>query len=481
MSRFPNELWLEICTYLPLEALRNLSSTHRALYALTRVLGFTEFKLYPYPYDYNPPQALLEAALERLEFWFSPKVAPHVRSCTARYNVSRWQGSPVMNDDKVPHVLVNSFFERLPKLTGLQRLCTDRIQWTQLGIVNLCALSALTHLEFSGALIAYGERINPASLTLRVSTFITHYDFSMNDIWISLLSRDTLRELNLYHPHALAKPGVLPFPDVHKFSVNELPMRAVDTLAMCAKFPALRVLVSDYRPVLRNMTPAQTTEIFPVLERYTGSYLNLHIFAHRTTLTHITLDSGFPFRNVLTELQGVVSLPNITSLTARFTSAAPSMASEDYFGEDELDALFTLFPRLTVLELTLMPDAEEDGGFASQPSTFLRMLPANAHLPNTLKSLSLEWDFPFEYGSTDSAKGNDPAAPDPANIPHFTALLPELVARCPGLTDVYLDGYHFLFVWWEVGWKAEAYSYDDAETLRAKRTELRWGPPVLLS
>ncbi|KAJ6613039.1 hypothetical protein B0H10DRAFT_1951836 [Mycena sp. CBHHK59/15] len=257
MNRFPNELWLEICTHLPLEALRNLSSTHRALYALTRVLGFTEFKLYPYPYDYNPP-ALLEAPLERLDFWFSPKVAPHVHSCTARYNVSRWQGSPVMNDDEVPHVLVNSFFERLPKFTGLQRLYTDRIQWTQLGIVNLCALSALTHLEFSGSQIACGERINPASLTLRISTFITSYDFSMIDIWISLLSRNTLCELTLSHPHALAKPGVLPFPHVHKLSVNELPIRTMDTLAMCAKFPTLRVLVSDYLAVLRNMTPAQT-------------------------------------------------------------------------------------------------------------------------------------------------------------------------------------------------------------------------------
>ncbi|KAJ6626429.1 hypothetical protein B0H10DRAFT_1999159 [Mycena sp. CBHHK59/15] len=472
MNRFPNELWLEICTHLPLEALRNLSSTHRALYALTRVLGFTEFKLYPYPYDYNPP-ALLEAALERLDFWFSPKVAPHVHSCTARYNVSRWQGSPVMNDDEVPHVLVNSFFERLPKFTGLQRLYTDRIQWTQLGIVNLCALSALTHLEFSGSQIACGERINPASLILRVSTFITSYDFSMIDIWISLLSRDTLCELTLSHPHALAKPGVLPFPHIHKLSVNELPIRTMDTLAMCAKFPTLRVLVSDYLAVLRNMTPAQTSEIFPVLERYTGSYRNLHIFAQRTTLTHITLESGFPFCNILMELQGVVSLPNITSLTARFASAAPSAASENSFGKAEIDALFTLFPRLTVLKLTLMPDAEEDGGFAPQPTSFLRMLPAHALLPNTLQSLSLEWDFPFEYGSTGSAKGNDPAAPDPRDIPHFTALLPALVARFPGLTAVYLDGYHFLF--------AEADSYDDAEALRAMRNEFKCGPPVLLS
>ncbi|KAJ7710640.1 hypothetical protein B0H17DRAFT_4069 [Mycena rosella] len=217
-SQFPNELWLEICALLPPEALRNLSSTHCALYALARPLGFTESKLDPYPVHYIPPKARLDAALERPEFWSSPKIAPHVRSCTAQYNVSIWQMLERYYHSGPP-VLVDAFLERLSRFTGLQRLQTDGIRWTQLGIVNLCALPALTHLKSSADHVADGERINSGSLTLHVSTFTTHYD-NMNDIWISLLSRDSLRSLDLFSPCILAEPGVLPFPHVHTLSVN---------------------------------------------------------------------------------------------------------------------------------------------------------------------------------------------------------------------------------------------------------------------
>lgn len=134
------------------------------------------------------------------------------------------------------------------------------------------------------------------------------------------------------------------------------------------------------------------------------------------------------------------------------------------------------------------------------------MLAASPFLPSTLQSLSLDWDFPFEYGSTDSAQGNDPASPAPGDIPDFSGnsgLRNRLIARCPGLNYIFLDGYHFLFVWWKTSWvwEATAHSYggfgsqnllaglplifgcltDDAEVLRAKKTERKFGPPVLLS
>ncbi|KAJ6559562.1 hypothetical protein B0H19DRAFT_1260271 [Mycena capillaripes] len=134
--RFPNELWLEVIAQLPPDALRNLSSTHRALSGLARSLGFTEFKLYPYPYDLQPPKAQIDDALQRLSFYSSPKTAPHVRSCTARCDSQRWRGSAQVDDTGSTHILMNAFFERLPKFTGLQRLYADRIQFTQIGLAN---------------------------------------------------------------------------------------------------------------------------------------------------------------------------------------------------------------------------------------------------------------------------------------------------------------------------------------------------------
>ncbi|KAJ7838210.1 hypothetical protein B0H14DRAFT_1089448 [Mycena olivaceomarginata] len=478
-DRFPNELWLRVLSHLPPDALRSLSSTRRTLHALARPLGFTEFKLYPYPYEYRPPKAQIDDALARLDFWSSSRIASHVRTCTARFSPQMWQqGSELVEDSAgAPHVLMNAFFERLPTFKKLQRLYTDRIQFTQTGIANLCALPALTHAEFLACTVAAGERIDVEGLGLRVESFITRYDEQMNDLWVSLLSRDTLGKLDLSDLTAVAKPAAQPFPHVHTLTVTELPPRIGDTLAILTKFPGVRTFSSDYRAVLRNLTPPQASSIFPVLEEYTGPYENLHIFVQRSTLTHITLDTGYPFRNLLTELQNVNTLPNITSLTARFTSSAQAV-----FGGAELDTLFMMFPRLTALQLTIMPDAEEDGGFTPQATALLPTLAASPLLPYTLHSLSLAWDFPFTYGSTDSAQGNDPAPPDSSAIPGFHDMRGALVGRCPGLRYIFLDGYHFLFMWWtDEGWEASAQSFDEAEVLRAQHSERKYGPPVLIS
>ncbi|KAF7348858.1 hypothetical protein MVEN_01405900 [Mycena venus] len=426
-TTFPNELWLAIFSHLPPDALRNLSSTRRALYDIARPLGFTELKLQPYPYDMQPPKAQLDDALEHLRFYSSPKIAPH-------------------------------------------RLYMDRTQFTQLGITNLCGLPALTHVELSACQVAPGEQLNVDALTLGIVTFITRFG-NMCNLWMSLLSRNSLRELNLYNILPLAKPDVQPFPNVHTLTVNDLPMRIWDTLTIFAKFPALRVFSTDYRGALRNLTPAQESSIFPVLQKYTGAYENLHIFIQRETLTHVTLDQSYPFRNLLAELQGVAALPNITSLKASFTTS-----SADVFERTEVDALLALFPGLTELELSLLPDAQEDGTFSPQVWTSSsRMIPTPSS-PSTLQSLSLTWDFPFQYGSTDSAAGNDPAPPASADVPDFTSLRKELTAKCPGLKYIFLDGYHFLGLWWKLrewegeegAWEASAGSYDDAEVIRAK-------------
>jgi hypothetical protein len=136
------------------DALRNFSSTHRALYGISRSLGFAEFKLYPYPYDFQPQKAQLDDALQRLDFWSSPKIAPHVHSCTARSNPQRWQGSAQL-DDGGPHILMNAFFECLPLFTGLERLDADRIQCTQMGLANLCGLLVLAHVELSECTVCW--------------------------------------------------------------------------------------------------------------------------------------------------------------------------------------------------------------------------------------------------------------------------------------------------------------------------------------
>ncbi|KAJ6486698.1 hypothetical protein C8R45DRAFT_995566 [Mycena sanguinolenta] len=455
MDLFPTELWSEVCSHLPPEARRSLSSTHRVLYDSTRPLGFSEFTLYLYPYGFQPQQWQLDDTLERLHFWTSPQIAPHVRWCFTREPKYTWQQSaaPPKRKKNRNKALISAFFERLRRFTGLERLYAHDIQFTRAGITNLCGLPALTHLELSGRTELKGEHVDPA-LTLRVASFTMTLDnHIMKKAWFSVLSRDTLRELGLYYSHVVAESDVAPFPNVHTLRMNGFP-DMINTVKIFSKFPNLRSFWNNYGDVLQELTPAQESSIFPILKEYTGTYLNLHIFVQRATLTRITLLSGLFFTDLITQLQGIIALPNIASLTVPFITSA-----EAAFGEAEIEILFSLFPNLAELQLTLIP-TERGELLAQRMISFLKMLPSSP-LPSTLHSFSLNWKF-SRYKKSDRRTVSLPPIPD------FAVLGAELIAKCPALTYIDLDGYHFLFLWRKFVREATAYTHSDAEIIRGE-------------
>ncbi|KAF8151172.1 hypothetical protein K438DRAFT_1778831 [Mycena galopus ATCC 62051] len=192
----------------------------------------------------------------------------------------------------------------------------------------------------------------------------------------------------------------------------------------------------------------------PDLQAYTGPSKNLGLFVQRTTLTHITL-SQCRFLQLVTELRGVKALPNITSLTVCF----------DFFETAGIDALFRFFPNLTKIRLTFL---EDSGEFDPEPASVVKMLPSSSILPRTLESIYLSWceSSDGEYNEEDM-----PYPPDPAELPDFARLRDTVIAKCPALTYIFLDGLHFLFEWWKSSLLVReftAYSYDEAKALRAK-------------
>ncbi|KAJ6500935.1 hypothetical protein C8R45DRAFT_1123741 [Mycena sanguinolenta] len=425
---FPTELWEEVFAHLPLAAHRRLSSTHRILYDIARPLGFAEFTLYTYPDGLHPQSAQLDDALERLRFWTSPKIAPHRARGTRNHE----------------HVLMSAFFERLPLLTGLERLAARDLRFTDIGITNLCGLPALTHLEASGETVLFQNDVDP-TLKLRVASFPMKLNHGIEEPWLSVLSHDTLRELDLISLLPLTQSGVGPFPSVHSLTTTGSPaihshimLHIVETLN---KFPNLRSFSTTDRNVLWNLTPTEESSIFPVLEEYTGAHQNLHIFGLRITLTHITLLSNPTFADFITELQGITPLPNIT-----------------FFA---ITTLFTLFPNLTELQLALLP-AEPGEVLAQRMNSFLKML-SSSPLHSTLHSLSLRWDL-SGYNGDPGTHFNSHAA----DIPDFPALRAELVAKCPALAYINFDRYHLLFLWCKTPsvWETTAYSFGDAQAIR---------------
>ncbi|KAF8142175.1 hypothetical protein K438DRAFT_1946417 [Mycena galopus ATCC 62051] len=491
--RFPDELWLEVLACLPPYGLRSLSSTSRAFHDLARPYGFTEFKLYPYPYDREPTESHLAEALERVSFWSSPKIAPHVRSCTIEGGRQPSVRLTVKNlTTKSPHILIDTFFERLPRFIGLQQLAAHNIRFTQMGVEN--GLPALTRVE----LRIYTPRFADSprgDLHYRRRQYEESLAFSAVS--------DTLQELHFPDLIPLANPGVLPFPSVHTLTVHSLPKGKLVAIVL-TKFP--RVCVFSTNSVLEGLTPSEELTILPFLKEYTGSPQNLHIFVQRVCLTHITFSTACFFHMFLAELEGVTMLPNIVALTASFRTS-----SGNGFGKAEIETLFALFPKgLNPRNFQKKKVADSNqprnndvilfpymvthhpkrvrisssnhssaklgevkvrlrGRFTDRFSnrfrrrfltenrrfsridtaSFLESLATSAFLPVSLEILSLDWAF---------SDGNNCPAPNLAEIPDF-----ELWRDY-----IFIDGYHFLFWWLKMFsvWEATAWSYDDAQILR---------------
>ncbi|KAJ6498878.1 hypothetical protein C8R45DRAFT_797285, partial [Mycena sanguinolenta] len=81
------ELWIdEIFPGLPRDTIKALSLTSEMFRDLSRPFVFAHFVFHPYAVGTErdiilPPNIMVDRALERLEFWTSTDIAPHVRSC----------------------------------------------------------------------------------------------------------------------------------------------------------------------------------------------------------------------------------------------------------------------------------------------------------------------------------------------------------------------------------------------------------------
>ncbi|KAK6977209.1 hypothetical protein R3P38DRAFT_2666855 [Favolaschia claudopus] len=455
--RLANELWYEIFAFLPPAAIRNLSSTDRDFHSIVRPFGFSKYHVVPHSHTHKPPTAHLERSLQRLDFYSSEKIAPHVHSCVVK--VPHWlRVGQQPAEAGAPHVLMREFYDRLSLFSFLQRLELSGIQITQLGFSGICALPALKHLSLSS--VGKQGTIMAGTLTLRVKSLVTIHDFCLGGPLSHVLSPDTLEQLDFSDFNALAAPGVGPFPHVHTLKVmDDIFISGAEAQIILAKFTAVRSFCVRFNGLLQEFTPETAAGIFPVLREYAGERENLYLFIKRPTLSYIMLNPFIlsrSFEAFMSEFKHAKDMSNVKSIKATFTV-------ED-FGVVEFARIFTLFPCLTQLYLYLNPDdVGYDGSFCPEPLTLIDTLANQVSLPKTLQTLSLCWQFNYFNGR----EVPDPAKNPASDTKDFCAVRDSILACCQNLCYLYLDGYHFSYLWWkgEQVWEETTRSHEDTERL----------------
>ncbi|KAJ7116105.1 hypothetical protein C8R43DRAFT_114185 [Mycena crocata] len=141
-TRAPNELWLNIFSYLHPDAhtLLEIASTNRLFCILARSHLFAKFQFHPYISDDNdrtrlPKPHVVERAIERLNFWASGVIAPLVECEITPWKSPTRQRSTKSASTENTQMLTCLFFEKLARLTSVQILSIQDVQFTRNRVV----------------------------------------------------------------------------------------------------------------------------------------------------------------------------------------------------------------------------------------------------------------------------------------------------------------------------------------------------------
>ncbi|KAF8188469.1 hypothetical protein K438DRAFT_2019268 [Mycena galopus ATCC 62051] len=461
-DRVPNELWLNTLKNLPpypKSVISNFSLTCRNFLHLSRPQMFCELRFTPHSLDLKgallPPSAAdVDRRLERLDFFSSSEIAPFVRDC----HISVWETYDKDNSSKqslstdTPYILLEALFQRLVYFTGLQRFEAHHIHFTQAGVNNLCGLPNLSQLHLSDCPVAPGEHIEPSPHALRLSEFYLFRGSKLgqvDDYWFPMLQPDQLRVLTSNFALGRTAHALPSFNNVHTLEAIMHSPTPAQYLTIMSKFPAVRTLKLHGKG-LQPDGVAPTVAVFPLLEEYYGPHEALPFFL-ATTLRRVQTECGGA-EDLSIRIQGIQGR-NMTSLNVKIGA----------FNTTAFNKIVELLPRLTQLLITtgvsdldrmftrmvydprkLPNDVVVDGRFGDEvrtgfkPSTFFVKLASVPFLPPALERLAICWDCYDDESCFELSA---------YKVPDFPQLRDALVARCPGLTWLWLHGIYFRFEW----------------------------------
>lgn len=215
----------------------------------------------------------LQRELERLAFWSSDRIAPHVRTCY----IALFRASITL--DPVPSPFVAALFEAVSRFTNLRHLsCNFAMVMVELPALRVENLSHLETLQIHGPRLSWPNR--PTAFGIRVPNFsYTEVGIPADESRLScfaMLNPTALRCLELSAgrgrglEHFLGdKAAIAACRNLHTLRIAFKDTDFTRIHACIAPFPALRELTVELKGTFRA-DAMPSTPLAPLLDRYKG-------------------------------------------------------------------------------------------------------------------------------------------------------------------------------------------------------------------
>ncbi|KAJ7145637.1 hypothetical protein C8R44DRAFT_896735 [Mycena epipterygia] len=425
-QQIPSEIWAEIFTGLPREALLPITLAQWSFHPL-------------------PEADHIDRYLQRLQFWSSAEIAPLVRTCRVtqwppglKY-AWHWQYGTTMDN---PFILLEALFDSFPYFTNLRHLLFNDIHFTQIGMENLCLLPKLTTLEVYYCTVAE-EAVVSTLVPLHLSEFrlAQHVHRNSVDHWVPWVCAGTLRHLHIpYNERLFTRLEDHPsFPSVRLLKIDLNHETTSRDLVLISKFTGVEVLIihgslhfgDSWEP------PHLRLRDWTSLKKYTGPHQLLHLLLPIPSLRHVVIHLYDEPRVLLAELDAITS-NHVASLDAEFR----------IFDNG-------IFEKLHIkISLRMWLDAFWEA------DEFFETLIEHSPLSIDIQKLAIHWEY---VGGP--AMGFGP--------PDLNEVKEALISKHPAMKMLWIDGSEVMYLW-RKGHAAIQYAYDGKpEEAKERREDLR--------
>ncbi|KAG6852719.1 hypothetical protein C0991_009583 [Blastosporella zonata] len=381
----PNEVWGEVFGNVPLDRLPTVTLACKTFRSIGLPQIFQTFTFSPYfvdggrspqPVEVPKAEAEAEKSMEKLHFYTSASISPHVHICRIVPQVTK-SGYPDVPSK--PHVLLDAFFQLLPRFTNVNILEFHAVEFTSVAISQLALLPDITTLLLNACTLSAITTPSPVRARhVRFDHMGTLDELSKSGAqhWKIVLDLDRLETLKLFPARASIaffgdSPTFPSFPNTTSLLLA-LPHSLVIELPIILKqFPRLSRLslpLIDGRQ--RDLSGAVASRIPhtspPPVQYYDGPY----------ELLHLVMSGGM--RSLwLTGFHSIGCDPDV--LAHELGLYKESLKSIEFFktgllrlNEAFLSTVRSLFPSLKVLSL----EAKESNEF-TLPASRLIFIMAN--------------------------------------------------------------------------------------------------------
>ncbi|KAJ6533375.1 hypothetical protein DFH09DRAFT_1406481 [Mycena vulgaris] len=387
----PPELWLQIFTHLPRGALFSISPVSHQFHALSSPRIFSTFRFHPGIYvERCGGGTSLRWALDRLEFWSSDRIAPHVRACFVALYATSIMTRRRSTDSEPP--LGAAVMQAVSRFTNLESLSCNFSFTVELLALCLEGLSQLKTLRLHGGHLAQPADSDPPHPQLK----ITH--FAYTDLraarascfaWLDPAALCSL-ELSPGGPFAIQslladKAALAACRNLHTLRITFAASAFTRIHACISAFPALRALTVALTDGVR-VDASPLRPLAPHLERYTGPAALLPIVLARAVPEELAVTRGSA-AEVLQALRTAERPEWLAALSLNVSLYA------DILDGAVLRDVLGLCPHLVRLTL----DMGSDPGIPLQnpgpPDTalFSRKLVEILRVPSALESVRFRW------------------------------------------------------------------------------------------